>query len=414
MLAHYVSLVGALTTAVAAHGYVESFKTDGVEHPGYLIKYYYDKKNGLRLPELAAWSAENLDSGFIAPENYTSPDIICAKNAGNANSTVQVSAGGTVEFRWNKWAHFGPVMTYVARCPADDCTTADKTALEFVKIDEAGIDVGSQEWAATAMVKNNLTWVTKVPNTLAAGHYVFRHETIAVQGSYYEGGAQNYPQCFNIEITGTGTAQPAGVRAQELYTPTDPGILFNPYVKNITSYSPPGPALFKDATPNSNSSISAATSASNTSASAAPTGSSFSNATTSVVQVPAAHTTLATAVRPASHVSKKPEESKTSNPEFSTAFQIPSETSAAVTESPKPAHASKSTGHAVAVPSSGAISALAPAETTTTKSTDSEGEEAKNSDGDILPETFTLETFIAWLLRNASDKSRRHARQLGA
>ncbi|TDZ46131.1 Endoglucanase-7 [Colletotrichum trifolii] len=395
MLAHYVSLVGALTTAVAAHGYVESFKTDGVEHPGYLIKYYYDKKNGLKLPDLAAWSAENLDSGFIAPENYTSPDIICAKNAGNANSTVQVSAGGTVEFGWNKWAHFGPVMTYVARCPADDCTTADKTALEFVKIDEAGIDVGSQEWAATAMVKNNLTWVTKVPKTLAAGHY-------------------NYPQCFNIEITGAGTAQPAGVRAQELYTPTGPGILFNPYIENIASYSPPGPALFKDATPNSNSSISAATSASNTSYSAAPTGSSFSNATTSVVQVPAAHATLATAVRPTSHVSKKPEESKTSNPEFSTAVQIPSETSAAATESPKPAHVPKSAGHAVAVPSSGTISALAPAETTTAKSTDSEGEEAKNSDGGILPETFTVETFIAWLLRNASDKSRRHARQLGA
>ncbi|GAB7336618.1 hypothetical protein MBLNU13_g10314t2 [Cladosporium sp. NU13] len=119
-------------------------------------------------------------------------------------------------------------------------------SLKWIKIDEAGIDFEKQEWAAREMVANNLTWTTKVPRSLSPGNYVFRHETIAVHGSLRIGGAQNYPQCFNVEITGSGTASPEGTLAAELYTPTDPGIFFNPYKKPILNYTIPGPALFTD------------------------------------------------------------------------------------------------------------------------------------------------------------------------
>jgi lytic cellulose monooxygenase (C1-hydroxylating) len=162
-------LVMLLAHQVYGHGYVTNFKTDGLDNGGYLLNYYYQKKNGQAIPNVAAWSAENLDSGFIAPDNYTSPDIVCSVNGQPAGSTAQVKAGGTVSFTWNKWAHFGPVMTYVARCDGN-CSTVDKTKLKFIKIDEAGIDFDTQEWAATKMVNNNLTWVTTVPETLAPGY----------------------------------------------------------------------------------------------------------------------------------------------------------------------------------------------------------------------------------------------------
>ncbi|EXK44491.1 hypothetical protein FOMG_03202 [Fusarium oxysporum f. sp. melonis 26406] len=241
---HFTFVLAAFVGNAAAHGVVSSFKTDGAEHQGYMMNYYYDTKNGKALPPLAAWSAENLDNGFVSPNNYTHPDIICQKNGKPANLTVQVAAGGAIDFQWTKWAHFDSMMTYVAPCNGD-CSAVDKTTLKWVKIDEAGIDFDTQEWAARKMVNNNRTWTTKIPSTLAAGNYVFRHEIIAVHGSNRIGGVQNYPQCFNIETIGSGTAKPEGVLGTKLYTPTDPGLYFNPYTI-LKNYTIPGPPLFKD------------------------------------------------------------------------------------------------------------------------------------------------------------------------
>ncbi|KNB00452.1 hypothetical protein FOXG_04019 [Fusarium oxysporum f. sp. lycopersici 4287] len=134
---HFTFVLAAFVGNAAAHGVVSSFKTDGAEHQGYMMNYYYDTKNGKALPPLAAWSAENLDNGFVSPNNYTHPDIICQKNGKPANLTVQVAAGGAIDFQWTKWAHFDSMMTYVAPCNGD-CSAVDKTTLKWVKIDESG------------------------------------------------------------------------------------------------------------------------------------------------------------------------------------------------------------------------------------------------------------------------------------
>ncbi|KAH0427514.1 glycosyl hydrolase family 61 [Colletotrichum camelliae] len=390
----FLPFLGLFASVVVGHGVVDSFKTDGVEHPGYQLSYYYDKKNGKQLPELAAWSAENLDSGFVAPENYTSPDIVCQKNGASANSTVKVSAGGTVEFHWTRWAHFGPMMTYVARCPGDDCINVDKTALEFVKIDEAGINFDTQEWAARAMVNNNNTWVTTVPKSLAPRSYVFRHETIAVHGSFREGGAQNYPQCFNIDVTGSGTAEPKGVRAQELYTPTDPGILFNPYKTPIQNYTIPGPALFRDGEAATN------TSSALTTPSARPlvnsTGASrpFANST---ADVPVASTTSS-------------DSTSTLSTTVPTTSPIARPTKTAMAPSLASLTATHKTGPTFQAAQPVSSSACLPSgsEFLTSKA----DTDTVTDDGDSLPQTFTLETFIEWLRENSSKNTRRHARQL--
>lgn len=72
---------------------------------------------------------------------------------------------------------------------------------------------------------------------------MLRHEIIALHGAATLNGAQNYPQCINIEITGSGTAAPTGTLGTALYKNTDPGVHLNPYV-TLTSYAMPGPALF--------------------------------------------------------------------------------------------------------------------------------------------------------------------------
>lgn len=92
-------------------------------------------------------------------------------------------------------------------------------------------------------MKQNFTWSTTIPN-LVKGNYVLRHEIIALHGAASLNGAQNYPQCINIEITGSGTADPPGVLGTDLYSNKDAGILVNPYFPKLTNYSMPGPALF--------------------------------------------------------------------------------------------------------------------------------------------------------------------------
>lgn len=83
-----------------------------------------------------------------------------------------------------------------------------------------------------------------IPASIAPGNYILRHEIIALHGAYDVGGAQFYPQCINLEITGSGSSVPSGVVASSLYTPDEPGVHYNIYNDETSpSYPIPGPAL---------------------------------------------------------------------------------------------------------------------------------------------------------------------------
>lgn len=151
-----------------------------------------------------------------------------------------------------------------------------------------------QTWAAYDLAADNNSWTVTVPSNLASGNYVFRHEIIAVHGASSLDGAQNYPQCVNIAVTGGGSASPSGTLGTALYSETDPGIYFNPYV-NLESYTIPGPALMSGAsthavTATSGGATAAATTAASSSsaAAAAATTSSASAAITSSSSVQSA------------------------------------------------------------------------------------------------------------------------------
>jgi len=237
--------IAALAATAIAHGTVNGVTIGGVYTGGFKLDYYYTKKYGGKIPEQIGWYAENLDNGFIEPNAVGTADIICHKAAspkGSSDSMAKVAAGGIVEFHWSAWpdSHVGPVITYVAPYTGD-IASVDKTSLKWTKIQADGYADGA--WAAIKMIKQNNTWPVTVPSTLAAGKYVFRHEIIALHGAFQANGAQLYPQCLNIEVTGSGTTVPEGVVGTKLYTANEDGILFNPYVATI-NYKIPGPALF--------------------------------------------------------------------------------------------------------------------------------------------------------------------------
>ncbi|KAK7749248.1 hypothetical protein SLS62_008327 [Diatrype stigma] len=289
-----LALTGAFASAVMAHGRIEGISIDGTYQSTFLGQYYYENQNTGSFPDNAGWYAEDTDNGFVSPDSYGAADIICHKAAKPGAIAAKASPGSTISFHWNQdWpeSHMGPLLTYVAEYTGAS-SDIDKTALKWVKIDESGYDAATSTFASPAFIANNATWDTVVPSNLKAGSYVFRHEIIALHGAGSENGAQNYPQCFNIDIDGSGTELPEGTLGTALYTPTDPGILFNPY-QAFTSYEIPGPALMAGAGSGSTSSAtpsSTATAAASSTAAAATTTSSSVATTTAPVAAEATPT----------------------------------------------------------------------------------------------------------------------------
>lgn len=97
------------------------------------------------------------------------------------------------------------------------------------------------------MLTTNYTSSVTIPKNLKAGNYVIRHEIIALHGAQNDNGAQDYPQCLNLKVGGSGSvALPSGVAGTSLYTRSMAGIIFNLYT-DYTSYTFPGPAVWTGA-----------------------------------------------------------------------------------------------------------------------------------------------------------------------
>ena len=246
MFALTVAALTALASHVAAHGYIDQIKVGSTYYQGYNPTTFPYMNP---IPQVAGWTINDGSEGFISPSQYATPDIICHTAATPGQAHITVAAGSQVEFLWTPWpdTHLGPVITYLANCNGA-CESVDKTTLDFVKFDASGLvtpgDPGT--WATQNLIAQNNTWTVTIPSSLAPGNYVLRNEIIALHSAGSANGAQNYPQCINFAITGSGTAKPAGTLGESLYHETDPGILFNIYQQN-NNYTIPGPALWSGA-----------------------------------------------------------------------------------------------------------------------------------------------------------------------
>ncbi|KFH49022.1 Polysaccharide monooxygenase Cel61a-like protein [Hapsidospora chrysogenum ATCC 11550] len=246
----------ALAAQVAAHGYLQSITLDGVTYEGY---NYWNMEN--RDPNHIGWSHTTQNEG---PEpDLSSPDFACRSGSEPAQSYGTVKAGGEATFVWTSddtdrnpegWAHTGPIATYIARCPDDDCTSADKTALQWVKIQEESVVEGTANdkgtWATDVLRQTGGAYSATIPENLAAGKYVIRSELMALHRAHL-GEPEFYMQCSNIEVTGSGTddlSGAGGVTASNLYSTSDDIFSFNLYNQNgETTWQVPGPPLYTGA-----------------------------------------------------------------------------------------------------------------------------------------------------------------------
>ncbi|KAI9791886.1 MAG: hypothetical protein M1835_000064 [Candelina submexicana] len=238
-------LFGALVSAkVVAHGLLSGIVTEGTSYQGYNPSF----QNSNPPPAVIGWSIpKDSDTGYVSPSSFSTPDIICHKGATPGGTHATIAAGSSIEMQWTTWpeSHHGPVITYLANCNGP-CESVDKTQLRFVKIAESGLIDDTPvpgKWASDQLIANSNKWTVTIPSTIASGNYVLRHEIIALHSANVANGAQNYPQCINLEVTGTGTDNPSGTPGEGLYTPNDPGISIDIY-QELSGYTIPGPPLY--------------------------------------------------------------------------------------------------------------------------------------------------------------------------
>ncbi|KAG8714794.1 hypothetical protein FRC11_007114, partial [Ceratobasidium sp. 423] len=199
-----LSFLATAIGSVNAHGYLASFISGGVTYPGWApFTDPYITPTPVRVERRI------LDNGPVT--DVTHVNITCNKG-GNVPTTLyaDVVAGSSVTFQWDQWgsSHSGPVMT---------CNV-------WVKIDQWGWDkTATPPWGSDRLAAQGAKWEVKIPASIAPGEYILRHEILGLHVAHELGGAQFYPHCVQIKLTGSGTKSlPTGVALPGAYVATDP------------------------------------------------------------------------------------------------------------------------------------------------------------------------------------------------
>ncbi|KAK7181262.1 hypothetical protein DPSP01_003348 [Paraphaeosphaeria sporulosa] len=246
----------ALLPTASAHGRITNITTP----TGTVYQGWDPATPQAQLQDLTAWRAANLGNVYVPPSQFNTSNITCHFNATPGALHIPTAPGDVLRVQWNEWpaSHKGPVLTYLATC-AGSCAGADKETLDWVKIDEVGwlnssgadvLPLGGT-WATDVLRANGASWLVKVPEALVDGSYVLRHEIIALHVAEEVDGAQAYPQCVNLKVSGGGGKDAkkleGGVVGEKLYGVRDKGVLVNIH-GNVTGYEIPGPRVWEHAT----------------------------------------------------------------------------------------------------------------------------------------------------------------------
>ncbi|KAK4099026.1 carbohydrate-binding module family 1 protein [Parathielavia hyrcaniae] len=224
---------------VAAHATFQQLWVEGVDYGSQCV----------RLP------------GSNSPVTDVSSNAVrCNAGSRPASSKCPVRAGSTVTVEMHQQngdrscanegiggAHYGPVIVYMSKVA--DAATADGSSGWF-KIFQDGWAknpagrVGDDDfWGVKDLNKCCGKMNVKIPADIAPGDYLLRAEVIALHTAGGSGGAQLYMSCYQLTVSGSGSASPPTVSFPGAYRASDPGILVN--IHGVMSgYTVPGPAVY--------------------------------------------------------------------------------------------------------------------------------------------------------------------------
>jgi len=257
MLTFALAALSLLVPSVLGHGYVQTIvtKSPSATWPGWNPNVDpYLSPTPQRVMRKIPGNGPVTDLSLIDVQcnGYTDGGFATAP----AGLSASVAAGSQIALNWTTWpdSHVGPIITYMAKVPSGQSVTSwlPGTSAVWFKVAAAG-KTGSGTttgWAATdGLTATNSIYTFTVPAALAPGQYIIRHEIIALHAAYTYPGAQVYPDCIQVTVTGSGTKTPASpylVAFPGAYTASTPGIVYDVYT-NTSAYPIPGPAIWTGA-----------------------------------------------------------------------------------------------------------------------------------------------------------------------
>jgi hypothetical protein len=122
-------------------------------------------------------------------------------------------------------------------------TTLTTIRAVWFKVQENGRQGTSNVWGSTPLQKAGSAVTYTIPKCISGGYYLVRHEILALHAAYQYPGAQFYPGCHQLKVTGGGSTKPTGlVGFPGAYKGTDAGITYDAY--KAQAYTVPGPKKF--------------------------------------------------------------------------------------------------------------------------------------------------------------------------
>ncbi|EPQ61333.1 hypothetical protein GLOTRDRAFT_69702 [Gloeophyllum trabeum ATCC 11539] len=234
--AFLLSALAALPHA-SAHGFVSKVVVNGQSYAG-------NTPGGDTSP-----SPIRQISTISPVKGAANKDMFCGYDAQVASQVAAADPGSKVTFTWSggggqNWPHnTGPLMTYMGACEGTTCDKYTATDAKWFKIDEVGREANGGDWVQQEIM-NGGTYTVTLPSNIAPGDYLIRHEIIALHLGMTEGGAEFYPSCTQVRITGNGSGTPnQTVSFPGAYSDTDPGIWDKNVYDPSAPYTFPGPPL---------------------------------------------------------------------------------------------------------------------------------------------------------------------------
>ncbi|RYP45066.1 hypothetical protein DL768_008538 [Monosporascus sp. mg162] len=233
----------------AAHGYIDNGTIGGQFYEFYQINsdpWTNPKPERISRPVQGNGPVENVNYADLQCGGYTDGGVVGSEPA---KLHAAAAAGSTNTLRWTLWpeSHMGPVITYMARCPDSGCQDyMPGDAAVWFKIQEDGREGTSNVWGDEELkTAPNDGYKYTIPSCLKPGYYIVRNEIIALHAAWQYPGAQFYPGCHQVEVTGSGTVIPSTnlVSFPGAYKGSDPGVTYDAY--KAQPYTIPGPPVFK-------------------------------------------------------------------------------------------------------------------------------------------------------------------------
>ncbi|KAJ2743353.1 hypothetical protein GGI20_003814 [Coemansia sp. BCRC 34301] len=171
-----------------------------------------------------------------------------AKDMSVPSESLPIVAGTDLIIHWHHFndtdadnvispSHRGPCIVYMAPLESNG------QGFSWFKIYGKGYDTERKLWCTDLLRENHGKLAVKIPTQINNGEYLVRAELFALHRAKDIGGAQFFPNCFQISVTGAMSGSPELHSIPGIYKATDPGILYD-RSKGQDNYIVPGPPVY--------------------------------------------------------------------------------------------------------------------------------------------------------------------------